>query len=99
MKKLKNLKFLLLALSTQAFCAGGNIADKLANSVNTEVTNAGKSIASMLNTGSIVFGILWIIVMLFMIFFNMEALKNNMKLLIGAVIIIGIIYGLSAASM
>nr|WP_011117592.1 hypothetical protein [Campylobacter jejuni]AAN46944.1 unknown [Campylobacter jejuni subsp. jejuni 81-176] len=44
-------------------------------------------------------GVIWITVMLLMTFINMEAIKNHAKLLFGAVVIIGIIYGLSSASM
>ncbi|AJK83790.1 hypothetical protein ACE66E_001706 [Campylobacter jejuni] len=95
-------KILTLILISPIFlfgADGGNIASKLANSVNQQITEAGSSVASIINTISIVMGVIWITVMLLMTFINMEAIKNHAKLLFGAVVIIGIIYGLSSASM
>lgn len=82
------------------FCAdGGNIASKLANSVNQQVTDVGSSLSSIVNTIAIVMGVIWIVIMLLMAFFNMEGIKNHAKLLFGALVIIGVVYGLSAAGM
>ncbi|EOI3079836.1 hypothetical protein ACMHNH_001613 [Campylobacter coli] len=95
-------KILTLILISPIFlfsADGGNIASKLANSVNQQITEAGSSVASIINTISIVMGVIWITVMLLMAFINMEAIKNHAKLLFGAVVIIGIVYGLSSASM
>ncbi|QWU80860.1 hypothetical protein CNZW441b_b0015 (plasmid) [Campylobacter novaezeelandiae] len=78
---------------------GNNIASKLATSVNEQVTDVGTSVSSIINTMSIVMGVIWIVIMLFMAFFNMEGIKNHAKLLFGALVIIGVIYGLSAAGM
>lgn len=78
---------------------GGNVMSNLVDGFNDQVTEAGSGIASGINTFATVMGVLWIIIMLLMAFFNVEAIKNHAKSLIGALIIIGIVYGLSAAAM
>ncbi|EAH9688404.1 hypothetical protein EYX31_08225 [Campylobacter coli] len=101
---MKNIfqKILTLILVSPMFlfgADGGNIASKLANSVNQQVTNVGSSLSSIVNTIAIVMGVIWIVIMLLMAFFNMEGIKNHAKLLFGALVIIGVIYGLSAEGM
>ncbi|EHA2317885.1 hypothetical protein JKI10_001664 [Campylobacter coli] len=101
---MKNIfqKILTLILVSPMFlfgADGGNIASKLANSVNQQVTDVGSSLSSIVNTIAIVMGVIWIVIMLLMAFFNMEGIKNHAKLLFGALVIIGVIYGLSAAGM
>ncbi|EAH8376501.1 hypothetical protein HRZ30_001066 [Campylobacter coli] len=95
-------KILTLILISPMFlfgADGGNIASKLANSVNQQVTDVGSSLSSIVNTIAIVMGVIWIVIMLLMAFFNMEGIKNHAKLLFGALVIIGVVYGLSAAGM
>ncbi|EAK2498786.1 hypothetical protein BV516_05050 [Campylobacter coli] len=101
---MKNIfqKILTLILVSPMFlfgADGGNIASKLANSVNQQVTDVGSSLSSIVNTIAIVMGVIWIVIMLLMTFFNMEGIKNHAKLLFGALVIIGVVYGLSAAGM
>ncbi|HEF2268724.1 TPA: hypothetical protein R8Y18_000990 [Campylobacter coli] len=101
---MKNIfqKILTLILISPIFLSGadgGNIASKLANSVNQQVTDVGSSLSSIVNTIAIVMGVIWIVIMLLMAFFNMEGIKNHAKLLFGALVIIGVVYGLSAAGM
>ncbi|EAL2430915.1 hypothetical protein AXV84_08445 [Campylobacter coli] len=101
---MKNIfqKILTLILVSPMFlfgADGGNIASKLANSVNQQVTDVGSSLSSIVNTIAIVMGLIWIVIMLLMAFFNMEGIKNHAKLLFGALVIIGVVYGLSAAGM
>ncbi|EJS9938070.1 hypothetical protein NV164_001660 [Campylobacter coli] len=101
---MKNIfqKILTLILISPMFLFGvdgGNIASKLANSVNQQVTDVGSSLSSIVNTIAIVMGVIWIVIMLLMAFFNMEGIKNHAKLLFGALVIIGVVYGLSAAGM
>ncbi|EAH4775522.1 hypothetical protein BV538_08265 [Campylobacter coli] len=101
---MKNIfhKILTLILVSPMFlfgADGGNIASKLANSVNQQVTDVGSSLSSIVNTIAIVMGVIWIVIMLLMAFFNMEGIKNHAKLLFGALVIIGVVYGLSAAGM
>lgn len=101
---MKNIfqKILTLILVSPMFlfgADGGNIASKLANSVNQQVTDVGSSVSSIVNTIAIVMGVIWIVIMLLMAFFNMEGIKNHAKLLFGALVIIGVVYGLSAAGM
>ncbi|MBR8466532.1 hypothetical protein KDE13_09315 [Campylobacter sp. faydin G-140] len=79
--------------------SGGNIASKIADAANTQIEEAGKSVASIVNTISIVFGVLWIVIMLIMAFFAIEQIKQHSKLIFGAIVIIGIVYGLSASMM
>ncbi|EAI7263282.1 hypothetical protein CK585_06885 [Campylobacter lari] len=95
-------KFLTLILFIPFYlfgADGGNIASKLSNSVNQQITDVGSSVASIVNTISIVMGVIWITIMLLMAFFNMEGIKNHAKLLFGALVIIGVIYGISSAGM
>ncbi|EAJ7790413.1 hypothetical protein BBZ00_07915 [Campylobacter coli] len=101
---MKNIfqKILTLILVSPMFlfgADGGNIASKLANNVNQQVTDVGSSVSSIVNTIAIVMGVIWIVIMLLMAFFNMEGIKNHAKLLFGALVIIGVVYGLSAAGM
>ncbi|EAC1269410.1 hypothetical protein EI236_04645 [Campylobacter coli] len=101
---MKNIfqKILTLILISPMFlfgADGGNIASKLANSVNQQVTDVGSSLSSIVNTIAIVMGVIWIVIMLLMALFNMEGIKNHAKLLFGALVIIGVVYGLSAAGM
>lgn len=99
-KKIKKLLFFISCCPFLLFGAGGtNIASTIATNANTQIAEAGKSVASVINTMAIVMGVLWIIVMLFMLFFNMEGIKQHAKMLFGALVVIGIIFGLSAASM
>ncbi|EAI0470654.1 hypothetical protein E0130_05475 [Campylobacter coli] len=101
---MKNIfqKILTLILISPMFlfgADGGNIASKLANSVNQQVTDVGSSLSGIVNTIAIVMGVIWIVIMLLMAFFNMEGIKNHAKLLFGALVIIGVVYGISAAGM
>ncbi|EFS8032541.1 hypothetical protein HWT49_001522 [Campylobacter coli] len=101
---MKNIfqKILTLILISPMFlfgADGGNIASKLANSVNQQVTDVGSSLSGIVNTISIVMGVIWIVIMLLIAFFNMEGIKNHSKLLSGALVIIGVVYGISAAGM
>lgn len=99
MKKISKIFSLLGVATTSLFAAGNNIADKLATSVNEQINDVGTSVASIVNTISIVMGVIWIVIMLLMAFFAMEQIKQNAKLLFGALVIIGAVYGLSSAMM
>ena len=81
MKKFSKI-FLLLGVASTSLFANNNIADKLATSVNEQITNVGSSVASIVNTISIVMGVIWIVIMLLMAFFAMEQIKQNAKLLV-----------------
>lgn len=97
---IKKLYWLLVCSPAFLFSAdGGNILKTITTSANDQITEAGTSLASIINTVSIVFGVLWIIILLLTAFFNIEALKNHAKSIFGALVIIGIVYGLSAAAM
>lgn len=109
MKKISKTlkKFYWFLICSPAFLfsapAGGggstNILKTITTSANDQIREAGNSVASIINTISIVFGVLWLVVMLLTAFFNIEALKNHAKWIFGALVIIGIIYGLSAKAM
>lgn len=103
-KKIANLLAVVFiatsSLSVNVFAAdSGNIASKIAQESKGQIEAAGSAVATIINTVAIVMGAIWIIAMLLMAFFNMEALKNNAKMLFGAIVIIGIVYGLSKAYM
>ena len=78
---------------------GGNIMSNIVDGFKDQVTEAGSGIASAINTFATVMGVIWIIIMLLMAFFNIEGIKQHAKSLIGALIVIGVVYGLSAAAM
>lgn len=104
LKIIKKLYWFLVCSPVLLFSAptggsGTNILKTITTSANEQITEAGSSVASMINTVSIVFGVLWIIIMLLTAFFNIEAIKNHAKFVFGALVIIGIVYGLSAAAM
>lgn len=97
MQKIKKaLSFLFIATPLALFAKGGNVLSTLEQDVNTQITEAGASIASMIQTFTMVVGILWFIVMCIIAFLNMEMIKNHAKSLFGAGILIGIIYGLAS---
>ena len=101
MKKLFQ-KIWLGFLLIPAFAFGakdGNIMSNIVDGFNDQVTEAGSGIASAINTFATVMGVIWIIIMLLMAFFNIEGIKQHAKSLIGALIVIGVVYGLSAAAM
>lgn len=91
------IAMVMLLLPDLALADG--VLDTLTSSVNKQITDTGKGVASILQTMSEIFGVIWIIVMLLMAFFNIEGLKNHAKLLFGALIIIGAVYGLSTYAM
>lgn len=97
--KLKFLIFSFCILPLSAFANSGNIASKLASQAKTEIDSAGSAVASIINTIATVMGAIWIIAMLVMAFFAMEQIKQHSKMLFGAIVVIGIVYGLSKAYM
>lgn len=95
MKKIKELWFLLcVVLPLNLLAKGGNILSQLETNVNTQVTEAGSSIASMAQNFVVVIGVVWIIILLIIYKFQPEMFKNNMKTLFGVVLLLGVIYGL-----
>ena len=99
-KKAKGIFYFLMFLPFHLFGAGGqNVLKTLETKANEQITEAGSSAASVITTVITVFGIIWVVVFLTIMFVNIEALKNNIKLLLGIAIILGIAYGLSAAAM
>lgn len=103
MKKMFNLMLgFFLALPTMLFASssgggGGSPLSKISTQVNTQIESASTDIASVVNTVSGTLGFIWLVIMLLMYFFAPEQLKQNMKLFVGAAIILGVVYGISAA--
>lgn len=99
-KFLKKLWFLFCFSPILLFgTSKGNVASKVADVVNTQIEEAGKSFASIVNNVSLVVSLLWIVVALSMTFFAKEQLKQNAKLIFGAIVIIGAVYVISASIM
>ena len=73
------------------------ILSKIAGQASTQIENASKDIAGVVNTVSASLGFLWLVIMLLMYFFAPEQLKQNMKIFVGAGILLGVVYGISAA--
>ncbi|MCI6641475.1 MULTISPECIES: hypothetical protein [Campylobacter] len=100
---IKNFKkfyyFLIFAPALMFGESGTNVLKTIANSANQQITEAGGSVASVMNTIIVVLGILWIIFLALTAFFNIEAIKNHLKSILIASIILGICYGLTAAAM
>lgn len=98
MKKIKKAFYFFSVLIPLVLLAAtnNNILSSLEQDVNTQITQAGSSIASMIQTFTMVIGILWFIVMCIIAYLNMEMIKNHAKSLFGAGILIGVIYGLAS---
>lgn len=100
-KKAKKAFFIASCYPFVAFGADGtgNIASMIANSANEQIKESGTSAASVINTMSIVFGVIWLTVIGLTAMFNIEQLKQHSKQALGALVIIGIVYGLSKSAM
>ena len=98
--KAKRLFYFLICSPFYLFGAGGqNVLKTLEQNVNQQITEAGGSFASVLNTIVLVIGILWIIVLMLGALFNVQAIQNHVKFVIIASIVLGVTYGLTAAAM
>ena len=99
MKKMFSLILgFFLGIPTMLFGAdGGSPLSKIAGQASTQIENASKDIAGVVNTVSASLGFLWLVIMLLMYFFAPEQLKQNMKIFVGAGILLGVVYGISAA--
>ncbi|MCR2101493.1 hypothetical protein [Campylobacter upsaliensis] len=97
MKKIKKiLSLIFITTPLFLFAKGGNVLSTLEQDINTQITEAGSSVASIIQTFTMIIGILWLIVMLITAYLNMEMIKNHAKSLFGAGVLIGIIYGLAS---
>lgn len=92
MKKMFNLVLgFFLAIPTMLLGApSGSPLSKIAG-------QAERQIAGVVNVVSASLGFLWLVIMLLMYFFAPEQLKQNMKIFVGAGILLGVVYGISAA--
>lgn len=99
MKKMFNMALgFFLALPTFLLGAdGGSPLSKISTQASTQIESASKDIAGVVNTVSASLGFLWLVIMLLMYFFAPEQLKQNMKVFVGAGILLGVVYGISAA--
>ena len=100
LSKAKKLFYIAMCSPLFLFGSGGgqNVLKTLEQNVNTQVTEAGSSLASVLNTIILVIGILWIIVLMLTALFNVEQIKQHIRFVIIASIILGVCYGLTAAA-
>ena len=101
LSKAKKLFYIAMCSPLFLFGSGGgqNVLKTLEQNVNTQVTEAGSSLASVLNTIILVIGILWIIVLMLTALFNVEQIKQHIRFVIIASIILGVCYGLTAVAM
>ena len=99
MKKMFNLVLgFFLGIPTMLFGAdGGSPLSKIAGQASTQIESASKDIAGVVNVVAASLGFLWLIIMLLMYLFAPEQLKQNMKIFVGAGILLGVVYGISAA--
>ena len=99
MKKMFSLILgFFLGIPTMLFGAdGGSPLSKIAGQASTQIESASKDIAGVVNVVAASLGFLWLIIMLLMYLFAPEQLKQNMKILVGAGILLGVVYGISAA--
>ncbi|QBL11020.1 hypothetical protein [Campylobacter helveticus] len=96
MSKIKDFfTYLFILAPLYLFAKGNNPLSALGQDFNTQVTDIGSSVGSMIQTFAMVIGILWFIIMLIIAFLNMEMIKSHAKSLFGAGILIGLIYGLA----
>lgn len=99
MKKMFNLVLgFFLAIPTMLLGApSGSPLSKIAGQAERQIESASKDIAGVVNVVSASLGFLWLVIMLLMYFFAPEQLKQNMKIFVGAGILLGVVYGISAA--
>ena len=99
MKKMFSLILgFFLGIPTMLFGAdGGSPLSKIAGQASTQIESASKDIAGVVNVVAASLGFLWLVIMLLMYFFAPEQLKQNMKTFVGAGVLLGIVYGISAA--
>ena len=84
LSKAKKLFYIAMCSPLFLFGSGGgqNVLKTLEQNVNTQVTEAGSSLASVLNTIILVIGILWIIVLMLTALFNVEQIKQHIRFVI-----------------
>ena len=101
LSKAKKLFYLAMCSPLFLFGWGGgqNVLKTLEQNTNTQITEAGSSVASVLNTIILVIGILWIIVLMLTALFNVEQIKQHIRFVLIASIILGVCYGLTASAM
>ncbi|QPH94907.1 hypothetical protein [Campylobacter concisus] len=101
LSKAKKLFYLAMCSPLFLFGSGGgqNVLKTLEQNTNTQITEAGSSVASVLNTIILVIGILWIIVLMLTALFNVEQIKQHIRFVLIASIILGVCYGLTASAM
>ena len=97
MKKMFSLILgFFLGIPTMLFGADSPLS-KIAGQASTQIESASKDIAGVVNVVAASLGFLWLVIMLLMYFFAPEQLKQNMKIFVGAGILLGVVYGISAA--
>ena len=99
MKKMFNLVLgFFLGIPTMLFGApSGSPLSKITQEAGKQIESAGSDLAGLVNVIAGSLGFLWLIIMLIMYLFAPEQLKQNMKILVGVGILLGVVYGISAA--
>ena len=99
MKKMFSLILgFFLGIPTMLFGApSGSPLSKITQQAEKQIESASSDIAGVVNVISASLGFLWLIIMLLMYLFAPEQLKQNMKTFVGAGVLLGIVYGISAA--
>ena len=99
MKKMFNLVLgFFLGIPTMLFGApSGSPLSNITQQAEKQIESASSDIAGVVNVISASLGFLWLIIMLLMYLFAPEQLKQNMKVFVGAGVLLGIVYGISAA--
>ena len=100
LKNIKNkIRFLIFSLLFSLFASNSfsaNITQELTKKAETEFKEVTSSVASIINTASATVGAIWLIAIVFMALFSLERLKEHSKLMIGGIVVLGIVYGISA---
>ena len=99
MKKMFNLVLgFFLGIPTMLFGApSGSPLSKITQEAGKQIESAGSDLAGLVNVIAGSLGFLWLIIMLLMYLFAPEQLKQNMKILVVVGILLGVVYGISAA--
>lgn len=93
----KNKIAFLFFFLFNALCFGANPLSDFKTKADKELESTMKTILGVVNTVSMTIGIAWIIVMILFMKGSPERFKENLKGIIVISVIIGIVYGLSAA--
>ena len=82
-------------------CSGMAHADiqNLASNVNTQIKSVAEQVLKVLNTVIASIGVIYVIIVGLIFIFKPDTFKENSKILIGALVALGALYGITAMGL